>query len=269
MEIKGRKALIYVLVLLIILSVSMAFFKYIEDYRYQQRIKTLIPPLIIFDEENGFIDRNNFIQKPENTTPKRKITPKKRDFLIDEIYLEEKENPIAVTEQTTPRATQPPTTTKKMTTQTTTSAAIQSTENPLQEGSGMFLFKINNPDPNYKGEVMVVEDRANLEGLVMGEFGTSYEGAVIVAQAIRDSMKRSGTRNTMVIKKKYGYTAPVKTNISENVKRAVAFVFDEGGSAAQHEILYFYAFNLTKSSWHESQKFVLQFQNCRFFAPHK
>lgn len=265
MEIKGRKTIVCGLILLIILSISMAFFKYMENYRYQQRIKALTPPLIIFEEESGFIDRNNFIQKPENIAPKRKITPKKRSFLIDEIYLEEKEKPIATTEQTTPRATQPPTTTKKTTTTTTT----QLGEDLPQKGNGMFLFKVSNPDPNYTGEIMVVEDRANLEGLVMGEFGTSYEGAVIVAQAIRDSMKRSGTRNTMVIKKKYGYTAPVKTNVSENVKRAVAFVFDEGGSAAQHEILYFYAFNLVKSSWHESQKFVLQFQNCRFFAPHK
>ncbi len=134
--------------------------------------------------------------------------------------------------------------------------------------SGPFLIKIKNPDKNYVGRPLEVVDRQVLEGLVMGEFGNDYIGAVLVAQCIRDSMIRSGTNSAAVIKRKYGYTAPVRKKVSKNVKRAVAFVFDEGGSGVQHPIYYFYASNIVKSRWHETQKFIVQRKAVRFFSRH-
>jgi hypothetical protein len=135
----------------------------------------------------------------------------------------------------------------------------------VQEG-GPFLIEIKNPDKNYVGRPLKVKDRRILEGLVMGEFGNDYLGAVLVAQCIRDSMVKSGTNSAAVIKRMYGYTAPVRKYVSQNVKKAVAFVFDEGGSGVQHPIYYFYASNLVRGSWHETQKFVVQRHAVRFFS---
>ncbi len=139
----------------------------------------------------------------------------------------------------------------------------------IPTASGQFLIQIDDPDPNYQGRPLAVSDRQALEGLVMGEWGNDYLGAVLVAQCIRDSMIRSGTNSAAVIKKQYGYTAPIKRNVSNTVKQAVAFVFDEGGSGVQHPIYYFYASNLARGKWHETQKFVVQRKAVRFFSPHR
>ncbi|HHX30203.1 MAG TPA: hypothetical protein GX720_03135 [Clostridiaceae bacterium] len=135
-----------------------------------------------------------------------------------------------------------------------------------QTSGGKFLIQISNPDKNYKGQPLKVSDRQALEGLVMGEWGTDYIGAVLVAQCIRDSMLKEGTNSAATIKRKYGYTAPIKKNVTDAVKRAVAYVFDEGGSGVQHPIYYFYASNLVKSGWHETQKFIVQRHAVRFFS---
>lgn len=156
----------------------------------------------------------------------------------------------------TPTSPAPPTTTAPPTT------SAPSTVVP----SGNFLLGIANPDPNYAGRPVQVEDRDVLEGLVMGEFGSSYTGAVLVAQAIRDSMVLTGVYNTGKIARQWGYTAAVRDNVNDITKRAVAFVFDEGGSAVQHSIYYFYNFNLAAGRFHESQKFVVEYGGCRFFS---
>ncbi len=82
------------------------------------------------------------------------------------------------------------------------------TEESSPSGDARFLLQISNPDPNYMGRPLQVSDRATLEGLVMGEWGNDYIGAVLVAQCIRDSMVKEGTNSAAVIKRKYGYTAP-------------------------------------------------------------
>ncbi len=135
-------------------------------------------------------------------------------------------------------------------------------------GNGQFLIEIANPDRSYQGRSLQVSDRQVLEGLVMGEYGNDYIGAVLVSQCIRDSMVRSGTNSAAVIKRKYGYTAPVRKNVSQTVKQAVSFVFDQGGSGVQHPIYYFYASNLAKGKWHETQKFIVQRNAVRFFSTH-
>lgn len=185
--------------------------------------------------------------------------------------------PATTTTTTTPAPTQPTTskitsaaapvetTTASTTAAPTTSAAVTTTAAPVRT-SGNFLFNITNPDPSYCGRVVQVEDRAVLEGLIMGEFGTSYEGAVLVAQAIRDSMVSTGNYNAGRIAREWGYTARIHSSVNDNVKRAVSYVFDQGGSAVQHSIYYFYASHLIYSSWHESQKFIIEFGGCRFFS---
>lgn len=158
---------------------------------------------------------------------------------------------------------------KKSTDQTAPPPSPQVEPEAIPTGDYRFLIPIDKPDPNYKGRPLEVSDRQTLEGLVMGEYGNDYLGAVLVAQCIRDSMVKEGTNSTAVIKKRYGYTAPIKRNVSKTVKQAVAFVFDEGGSGVQHPIYYFYASNLVRGKWHETQKFIVQRNAVRFFSPHQ
>ena len=177
--------------------------------------------------------------------------------------------PAPTTQPTTSKITSaaaPMETTTVPTTTAPATSAITTTAAAPVKTSGNFLFSITNPDPNYCGRAVQVEDRAVLEGLIMGEFGTSYEGAVLVAQAIRDSMVSTGNYNAGRIAREWGYTARIHSNVNDNVKRAVAYVFDQGGSAVQHSIYYFYASHLIYSSWHESQKFIIEFGGCRFFS---
>ena len=52
---------------------------------------------------------------------------------------------------------------------------------------------------------------------------------------------------------------------NDNVVRAVAFIFDKGGMAVQHRLVYYYNPAIVSSEFHESQKFVLEYKDHRFF----
>lgn len=187
--------------------------------------------------------------------------------------LEEQANDPVETEPLTQATTAPQPTTAPQattaaapTTQATTAAPTTKATEAAAPANGTFLLSIPNPDPNYVGRPVQVEDRAVLEGLIMGEFGNDYVGAVLVAQAIRDTMTLTGIYNTGQIARQWGYTARIHNSVTDATKRAVAFVFDQGGSAVQHTVYYFYAAHLIYSSWHETQRFVVQYGGCRFFS---
>ena len=252
--------------------------------------------ILVLDED--MLDRHIRVLPEEDatttTTTEEKLLPSRTEPILDETIKTTESTTTKDTEQTTldtSKETQKATETKEtestslqvtkrpietiqtetmepsVTTQPTTQLTAQPTEEKKPASSnGKFLIQISNPDPNYVGRPLQVQDRAALEGLVMGEFGTDYLGSVLVAQAIRDSMIQSGTNSTARIKQEYGYTAPIRTDVTDNVKRAVAFVFDEGGSGVQHPIYYFYASNLVNSKWHETQKFITQVHAVRFFS---
>ena len=106
-------------------------------------------------------------------------------------------------------------------------------------------------------------DRAKLERLVMGEAGsTGYYGASLVAQCIRDAMVRSNTTSIDEIISDYGYYGSTATEPNSDVKEAVSFIFDQGGSAVDHRIIVFY---IGHSAWHETQTFVTEYCGMRFF----
>ncbi len=195
-----------------------------------------------------------------------KLSGGERGYLVRE-YLQAIKPPVLETSATTQPTTVPTQAPiQNPTTVAPTPAPTQAPPATVAPSSGNFLLGIANPNPNYVGRPVQVEDRAVLEGLVMGEFGSSYTGAVLVAQAIRDTMILSGVYNTATIARNWGYHASVSNYVNENTKRAVAFVFDEGGSAVQHSIYYFYAAHRVTSSWHESQRFVVEYGGCRFFS---
>lgn len=108
-------------------------------------------------------------------------------------------------------------------------------------------------------------ERSVVECVVMGEAGgETYEGQILVAQCLlnaclKDNLQPSKART------QYGYNG-WNNNPSKSVKRAVSDVFDKGHKATDEPILYFYSTKYTTSSWHESQRFVCEVGDHRFFA---
>ncbi len=131
-----------------------------------------------------------------------------------------------------------------------------------------YLLDISNPDPSYVSYSISVTgyDRDVLERLVMGEAGAEgYIGCCLVAQAIRDTMIADGFKSVEALRTSMGYYASLDRTPNEDALNAVKFIFDEGGAAVQHSIIYFYAPALCTSGFHESQEFVVAHNSHRFF----
>lgn len=110
---------------------------------------------------------------------------------------------------------------------------------------------------------LTAEERTEIESVVMAECGGEpREGIIAVAQCILNAAEREGVRPTEAIKR-YGYT-PIRKTPSEAVASAVSAVFDSGETVTDEPILYFYA-TYIYSAWHESQEFVTEIGNHRFF----
>lgn len=141
----------------------------------------------------------------------------------------------------------------------------------LKHKQGTALLDIDIPDVDYEGTVVELtpEDRELCERLVQGEAGNQgYEGAALVAQAIRDAMVYKGYDSVEQVRACMGYTGSISKEPNKDVKDAVSYIFDDGGYAVRHKVLYFYSYNATKSSWHESQQFIIQYKGHRFFSSH-
>lgn len=134
------------------------------------------------------------------------------------------------------------------------------------------LLHTDSPDENYRGAIVELSpaDRDLLERLVMGEAGgQGFEGAALVAQTIRDNIVYRGFKTVAEIRTSCKYTGSISRTPNEDVKRACAYVFDQGGVVVKHKIFYFYAFKYTTSKWHETQKFIVQHGGHRFFSTWK
>lgn len=131
------------------------------------------------------------------------------------------------------------------------------------------LLEISEPDPNYTGAVITLspEDRDLLERLVMGEAGgEGMNGAALVAQAIRDTMVYKGFSSVEDIRVQLAYQGHIDTAPNQNVKDAVAYIFDKGGCAVKHQVFYFYAPARVSSAFHETQRFVIEYGGHKFFS---
>lgn len=133
------------------------------------------------------------------------------------------------------------------------------------------LLEIANPDPNYKGTAINIsgEERDLLERLVMGEAGgQGFEGAALVAQCIRDVMVTDGISSVEQVRQQLRYSGGINKEPNDDVKKAVSHIFDNGGYAVKHRIIYFYAPRWMKSgtsSFHESQVFVIEYGGHKVF----
>lgn len=139
------------------------------------------------------------------------------------------------------------------------------TEN-LNQSNGSYLMDINNPDYTYTPKIINLSnsDRELAARVIMGEFGNGgYDACCLIAQCMRDGMIRNNCSVSELINiyQYSGYNpAP-----NQNCYDAIDYVFESGGLAVPHRILFMYATNMTYSSWHESQNFIIQYQNVRFF----
>lgn len=107
-------------------------------------------------------------------------------------------------------------------------------------------------------------ERDLVERVVMAEAGGEpYEGQLAVAQCILNACVLDGVRPAeVIIKYQYSAARPVPTEV---VKTAVTAVFDKGEKVIASDVKYFYAPNLAKSEWHESQDYVCTIGSHRFF----
>jgi len=133
---------------------------------------------------------------------------------------------------------------------------------------GKYLLDIANPDANYVSYSisLTATDRDILQRLVMGEAGgEGFIGCCLVAQAIRDTMISDGYKSVEHVRTSMGYQASLYNTPNQDAIDAVNFIFDQGGAAVQHSIIYFYAPALCTSGFHESQEFVVAHNSHRFF----
>ena len=135
-------------------------------------------------------------------------------------------------------------------------------------GSDDYLLDIDNPDYNYVGYSVSLndEDRDMTERILMGEAGgEGFIGMALVAQCIRDTYVNGNYSSIAQLLKQNGYYGSTSMSGSSTAKEVVNYIFDQGGSAVQHNIRIFYATNMCSSSWHEAQDFVVQYNYVRFF----
>ena len=107
-------------------------------------------------------------------------------------------------------------------------------------------------------------ERDLVERVVMAEAGgESFDGQIAVAQCILNASELRQIRPSETVKVlKYTKARPKPT---EQVKQAVAAVFDDGYRLFDREVIYFYAPALVTSTWHESQTYVTTIGCHKFF----
>lgn len=115
---------------------------------------------------------------------------------------------------------------------------------------------------------LTAAERDEIERVVMAEAGAEpYVGQMAVAQCILNACEQEDKRPFEIVRS-FGYTA-ARPEPSDEVKSAVSDVFDDGETATDREILYFYAPALCQSIWHESQTYVCTIGGHRFFEEAK
>jgi len=108
------------------------------------------------------------------------------------------------------------------------------------------------------------EERDLIERVLSAECrGEPYDGQVAVAQCILNACLKHNIRPAEAIVK-YKYTKN-RVEPTASIRRAVAAVFDRGEGVTDEPILYFYNPAIGCGDFHETQDFVLEIQNHRFF----
>lgn len=111
---------------------------------------------------------------------------------------------------------------------------------------------------------LTAEERTLIEQVVSAESrGEPYDGQVAVAQCILNACLKDGIRPAEAIVE-YKYTG-AREEPTRSVREAVAAVFDRGEGVTEEPIIYFYNPALASGEFHETQIFVIEIKNHRFF----
>ena len=150
-------------------------------------------------------------------------------------------------------------------------------ENEIVETESNIEPPVSSPDPFYE---LTEDERYLVESIVAGESGIEpYWGKVGVASCILNACLLEDKR-PKEIQTMYGYAGwkPIEefesecmeaygnTDLADEVREAVSQVFDKG-EVLSNEILWFYAPKYSSGKWHQTQKFVIEISNHRFYAP--
>lgn len=116
-------------------------------------------------------------------------------------------------------------------------------------------------------------EREVIQYIVAGESkGESLLGKMAVAQCILNAMKQDSLTASEV-REAYQYSGwdeelqYSNPEAWEEVCHAVWCVFDNGEVVTQENILWFYAPKYSEGKFHNTQKFVMEIDNHRFYAP--
>lgn len=132
------------------------------------------------------------------------------------------------------------------------------------------LLKTKLDDTNFRlSKVKLSEkDRDLLERLLTGEFGSSFTGACLVAQAIKCAIVYDKYNSIEQLIRGMGYVGSTSMGKTTNAVEAVKFIFDKNGLAVKHRLFYMCTadyYDSTPNNFHSTQKFILQYQNVKFF----
>lgn len=131
-----------------------------------------------------------------------------------------------------------------------------------------YIVAIDYPDKTYRTfhVELTEEDRDVLEHLCMGEFGSGgFIGAALIAQCVKDAMCFDGYKTVEDVRVKCKYDGSLNNTPTQEVKNAVAYIFDQDHAAVQHRLMYMYNPYIVYSAFHESQNYILTYGDVRFF----
>lgn len=110
-------------------------------------------------------------------------------------------------------------------------------------------------------------NRDLLERIVTGEFGGSFIGSCLIAQAIKCAIVYDGYTSIKDVIVGMGYVGDTDQK-SQNAVEAVNFIFDENGLAVKHRLFYMCTedyYDSEPGNFHSTQNFILQYENVKFF----
>lgn len=139
-----------------------------------------------------------------------------------------------------------------------------------QEKNNRVLLKTNVDNPSFSLPKVNLsdKDRDLLERLLTGEFGSSYIGSCLVAQAIKCAIVYDGYTSIENLIYGMGYVGSTNIGKTQNAVDAVEFIFDENELAVNHRLFYMCTEDYYKSdpgNFHSTQNFILQYENVLFF----
>lgn len=252
---------------------------------FDKRINTILSVLLVIISifvvvQTVFASSTLKAGESEQTAMASNINPRIDEIAAGEGIVLTTTEPVETTQKTTKaktttapstkatKATTEPSTTQEATIPFATAIPAETPADYNAQWNAGYLVAIDNPDTTYEcGQVTLCdEDRDLLERLCMGEFGSGgFVGASLIAQAVKNAMCFDGYTSVASVIEDCKYTGRTDLEPNDACVQAVKYIFDENHDAVQHRIMYMYNPNLVQSAFHESQNYILTYQEVRFF----